>query len=91
MHDTARVKTLSVAPHALGHDTKSGADQANVTQAAVAAHFSSASGLTPVQLPAFGATLPSFPMHDTARVNIDSAAPHSAGHGENSGADQLAE
>ena len=84
MHDTARVNTDSAAPHSAGHGENSGADQVNATQAAVAAHFSSASGLTPVQLASSAAAFPSFPMHDTARVNTDSAAPHSAGHGANS-------
>jgi hypothetical protein len=89
-HATVRVTRDLAESQFVGQAAKSAATQLYVTQAAVAAHTFDTDGFACVQLDSIEAALPSLPMHTTARVCVDSAAPQSAGHtSANSAATQL--
>jgi hypothetical protein len=88
IHVTARVVWVTVERNVaviqlLGQGRKSAATQLYVGHDTVAAQTLVATGFVSAQLSA-GAITPSLPMHDTARVCVDSPKPQSVGQAANS-------
>jgi hypothetical protein len=90
MHTTARVCVDSAAPQSAGHTSaNSAATHLYAMQSAVAAQILVLNGFACVQVESVEAAMPSLPMHDTARVCVDSPKPQSVEQAAKSAAIQL--